>query len=113
MLRTTHAVQPISGYTGGVDMSCTGLPANTQCSFVPATLAFTGTNLAPQTVTLTITDDGTRWSARTAGNGSTLPALRAQANQVGATVATESAPGETRLIWRAPLRSLRNGVPSR
>jgi signal transduction histidine kinase len=66
-----------------------------------------------ETVTLTITDDGTRWAARTAGNGSTLPALRARAQQVGATVATESASGETRLIWRAPLRSLRNGVPSR
>jgi signal transduction histidine kinase len=64
-------------------------------------------------VTLTITDDGTRWAARTAGNGSTLPALRARAHQVGATVATESGSGETRLIWRAPLRSLRNGVPSR
>jgi signal transduction histidine kinase len=64
-------------------------------------------------VTLTITDDGTQWAARTAGNGSTLPALRARAHQVGATVATESASGETRLIWRAPLRSLRNGVPSR
>jgi signal transduction histidine kinase len=64
-------------------------------------------------VTLTITDDGTQWAARTAGNGSTLPALRARAHQVGATVATESASGEARLIWRAPLRSLRNGVPSR
>ncbi|HZC63990.1 MAG TPA: histidine kinase, partial [Streptosporangiaceae bacterium] len=44
-------------------------------------------------VTLTITDDGTRWTARTAGNGSTLPALRARAEQVGGTVATESATG--------------------
>jgi two-component system sensor histidine kinase DevS len=64
-------------------------------------------------VTLTITDDGTRWAARAAGNGSTLPALRARAQQVGGTVATESATGETRLIWRAPLRSLPSGVPSR
>jgi signal transduction histidine kinase len=64
-------------------------------------------------VTLTITDDGTRWAARTAGNGSTLPALRERAQQVGGTVATESATGETRLIWRAPLRSLPSGVPSR
>jgi signal transduction histidine kinase len=64
-------------------------------------------------VTLTITDDGTRWAARTAGNGSTLPALRARAQQVGGTVATESATGESRLIWRAPLRSLPSGVPSR
>lgn len=65
-------------------------------------------------VTLTITDDGTRWAARSAGNGSTLPALRARAHQVGGTVATESgASGETRLIWRAPLRVLPSGVPSR
>ena len=64
-------------------------------------------------VTLTITDDGTRWAARTAGNGSTLPALRARAHQVGGTVETESATGETRLIWRAPLRPLPSGVPSR
>jgi signal transduction histidine kinase len=65
-------------------------------------------------VTLTITDDGTRWAARSAGNGSTLPALRARAQQVGGTVATESAAtGETRLIWRAPLRVLPSGVPSR
>ena len=64
-------------------------------------------------VTLTIIDDGTRWAARAAGNGSTLPALRALAHQVGGTVATESATGETRLIWRAPLRSLPSGVPSR
>ena len=67
-----------------------------------------------ETVTLTITDDGTRWATRSAGNGSTLPALRARARQVGGTVATESAAGgETRLIWRAPLRVLPSGVPSR
>lgn len=64
-------------------------------------------------VTLTITDDGTRWGDRTAGNGSTLPALRARARQVGGTVVTESAIDETRLIWRAPLRTLPSGVPSR
>ena len=65
-------------------------------------------------VTLTITDDGTRWAARSAGNGSSLPALRALARQAGGTVATESAAGgETRLIWRAPLRVLPSGVPSR
>ena len=65
-------------------------------------------------VTLTITDDGTRWAARSAGNGFSLPALRAQAHQLGGTVATESAAtGETRLIWRAPIRVLPSGVPSR
>ena len=65
-------------------------------------------------VTLTITDDGTRWAARTAGNGSTLPALRARAapgrRDGGDRIA---ATGETRLIWRAPLRALPSGVPSR
>jgi signal transduction histidine kinase len=65
-------------------------------------------------VTLTITDDGTRWAARSAGNGPTLPTLRARAHQLGGTVATESvATGETRLIWRAPIRVLPSGVPSR
>ena len=66
-----------------------------------------------ETVTLTITDDGTRWAARSAGNESTLPALRARAHQLGGMVTTESATGETRLIWRAPLRTVRSGVPSR
>ncbi|SEF73128.1 Ig-like domain (group 3) [Bryocella elongata] len=54
---TTFTIAPISGYIGGVDFACSGLPANTQCAFIPATVQFTGTNLAPQTVTLTITTD--------------------------------------------------------
>jgi signal transduction histidine kinase len=67
-----------------------------------------------EAVTLTITDDGTRWAARSDGDGPTLPALRARAQQVGGTVATEyEATGETRLIWRAPLRALPRGGPSR
>jgi trimeric autotransporter adhesin len=53
----TIGIQPISGYVGGVDMACSGLPANTQCAFVPATVAFTGTNTAVQNVTVTITTD--------------------------------------------------------
>ena len=65
-------------------------------------------------VTLTITDDGTQWAARPAGDGPILPALSARALQVGGTVATESAAtGETRLIWRAPLRTIPRGAPSR
>ncbi len=59
---TTFVVTPISGYTGGVDMSCSGLPANTQCSFTPGTIYFTSiTNASggmvtpgPQTITLTL-----------------------------------------------------------
>jgi signal transduction histidine kinase len=66
-----------------------------------------------EAVTLTITDDGTRWAARSDGDGPTLPVLRARADQVGGTVATEYATGETRLIWRAPLRTLPLGAPSR
>jgi MYXO-CTERM domain-containing protein len=37
---TTFTVTPISGYTGGIDMACSGLPANTQCSFIPGELTF-------------------------------------------------------------------------
>ena len=67
-----------------------------------------------EAVTLTITDDGTQWAARPAGEGPILVALSAQAHQVGGTVVTESAAtGETRLIWRAPLRATPSGAPSR
>ena len=67
-----------------------------------------------EAVTLTITDDGTRWAARSDGDGPTLPGLRARADQAGGTVATEvAATGEARLIWRAPLRVFGSGVPSR
>jgi signal transduction histidine kinase len=67
-----------------------------------------------EVVTLIITDDGTRWASRSDGDGLTLPVLRARAHQVGGTVATEHvATGETRLIWRAPLRTLPSGAPSR
>ncbi len=45
---------PISGYTGGVDMSCSGLPANAQCRFIPGIIYFGTTATPAQTVTLTI-----------------------------------------------------------
>ena len=67
-----------------------------------------------EVVTLTITDDGTQWAARPNGEGPILPELCARALQVGGTVATESAAsGETRLIWRAPLRTIPRAAPSR
>jgi signal transduction histidine kinase len=67
-----------------------------------------------EVVTLTITDDGTQWTARPAGDGPILPALSARARLLGGTVATEcAASGEIRLIWRAPLRALPSGAPSR
>ena len=65
-------------------------------------------------VTLTITDDGTQWAARPNSEGPILPELCARALQVGGTVATESATdGGTRLIWRAPLRTIPRAAPSR
>ena len=67
-----------------------------------------------EAVTLTITDDGTQWAARPNGDGPILPELCARALQVGGTVATESAAsGQTRLIWRAPLRTIPRAAPSR
>ena len=67
-----------------------------------------------EAVTLTITDDGPQWASRPDGSGPILPELCARALQVGGTVATESAAtGETRLIWRAPLRTTPRAAPSR
>lgn len=67
-----------------------------------------------EAVTLIITDDGTQWAARPTGDGPILPALSARARQLGGTLATEcTASGETRLIWRAPIRALPSGAPSR
>jgi sugar lactone lactonase YvrE len=59
---TTFTVTPISGYTGGIDMACSGLPANTQCSFTPGVLTFLANGsggVAPtsQVVTLTLTTE--------------------------------------------------------
>ena len=53
----TFLVTPISGYTGGVDMSCSGLPANAQCSFTPGVVSFGTTATPAQNVTLTIVTD--------------------------------------------------------
>jgi hypothetical protein len=46
----TFLISPISGYIGAVDMQCSGLPANTTCSFDPGTVSFqvqTGSNGQP------------------------------------------------------------------
>ncbi len=50
---TTFTIIPVSGYVGGVDMACSGLPANTQCTFLPATVALNG-GTAAQSVQLAI-----------------------------------------------------------
>ena len=89
-----------------------GLARSGTCA--PATQVAVAVAADYEAVTLTITDDGTRWATRAAGDGPTLPVLRARAHQVGGTVTTESAAtGETRLIWRAPLRTTRSVAPSR
>ncbi len=59
---TTFTVTPISGYTGGIDMACSGLPANTQCTFIPGELTFLsnssgGVSPSSQVVTLTLTTE--------------------------------------------------------
>jgi hypothetical protein len=62
---SSFVLTPISGYTGGVDLQCSGLPANTTCTFSPATVSFenttnsSGATVAPsaQTVTLTLQTD--------------------------------------------------------
>jgi hypothetical protein len=59
---TTFTVTPISGYTGGVDMACSGLPANAQCSFTPGELTFLtngsgGVSPSSQVVTLNVTTE--------------------------------------------------------
>ncbi len=58
----SFVLTPISGYTGGVDFACTGLPANTTCTFDPAEANFAYTVNAskvsvppgPQTINMTI-----------------------------------------------------------
>ncbi len=50
---TNFSIVPVSGYVGGVDMACSGLPALTQCTFLPATIALNG-GTTPQTVQLTL-----------------------------------------------------------
>ena len=53
VVSTTFSIVPIRGYIGGVDIACSGLPANTQCTFLPATIALNG-GTAAQSVQLTI-----------------------------------------------------------
>jgi Bacterial Ig-like domain (group 3)/FG-GAP-like repeat/FG-GAP repeat len=49
---TTLTLAPQNGFNGSVQLTCTGLPANSTCSFAPATLVATG---EPLSTTLTIT----------------------------------------------------------
>jgi Bacterial Ig-like domain (group 3) len=52
---TTITVTPVGAYNDTVTLECSGLPANSSCTFSPATLSFTGSGQpAAQTTTLTI-----------------------------------------------------------
>ena len=44
---TTISVTSYSGFTGGVDFACSGLPAHATCHFVPAVLSLTQTGAVP------------------------------------------------------------------
>ncbi|MGB6687760.1 MAG: Ig-like domain repeat protein [Terracidiphilus sp.] len=44
---TTISVTSYSGFTGGVDFACSGLPAHATCDFVPAVLSLTQTGAVP------------------------------------------------------------------
>jgi sugar lactone lactonase YvrE len=73
---TSFVVTPISGYTGGVDVACSGLPVNTTCTFLPGSISLTSVSNSsgvtvgpsPQTVQLTITTD-TAPASTVAGGG--------------------------------------------
>lgn len=59
---------------------------------------------APAEVSLTITDNGVRWSARMGGDGPRLSTLRSLATRMGGTLQVSSAEGgDERLVWRVPL----------
>jgi hypothetical protein len=51
---TTIAVTPMGAYAGTVTLSCANLPANSTCTFAPASLAFTAASQAAQSTQLTI-----------------------------------------------------------
>ncbi|MGE5137071.1 MAG: sensor histidine kinase [Gemmatimonadota bacterium] len=57
----------------------------------------------PDTVCLTIADDGVGWAARAAGDGPRLHTLRDLAERMGGTLRTRPADGGEELVWQVPL----------
>jgi signal transduction histidine kinase len=58
-------------------------------------------------LSLTVTDDGRRWSARASIEGLRLTTLRERASRLGGTLEVSSgAEGNSKLIWRVPLTTL-------
>lgn len=56
-----------TGYTGALQLSCTGLPQNVTCVFQPASISFSGTStIASTTLTLTASSSQARGASRDA-----------------------------------------------
>ena len=64
-------------------------------------------------VSLTVTDNGRRWSARAATDGLRLATLRDRARRLGGMLEVTGTEGSTRLTWRGPLatQAASNGPP--
>jgi hypothetical protein len=50
----TLTLSPLSGFTGGVALSCSGVPSHTTCSISPSPVTLNGTSSAQATVTITV-----------------------------------------------------------
>ncbi|HEX6494064.1 MAG TPA: Ig-like domain repeat protein, partial [Acidobacteriaceae bacterium] len=64
---TNVSVAGAGGFSGTVNLSCTGLPANASCSFNPASMAVSGTTAASTTLTVST---ATTMTASERGDGS-------------------------------------------
>ena len=51
----TITLTPSGGYAGTVTLACSGLPSEAACAFSPASVTFSASSSAEQTVTLTVT----------------------------------------------------------
>jgi len=52
-VKDTLAISLVPGYQGSLDLSCSGLPQNSACSFQPTSISYSGTN-TPSSVVVTI-----------------------------------------------------------
>jgi signal transduction histidine kinase len=66
----------------------------------------------PSELSLTVTDNGSRWHARDSDGGTQLARLRARAVRLGGSCDLSAADGNTRLVWRIPLTAPGAGGPA-
>src|SRR4029077_19100485 len=50
----TLTLSPLSGFTGAVSLSCSGVPSHTTCSIAPSQVTLDGTSSAQAGVTITV-----------------------------------------------------------